>query len=49
MANAMATAAGVPLGDVLVYDAQTVDIRGNDCVTVTMRLTGVDGEDSLSG
>ena len=49
MANAFATSASVPLGDVLVYDAQAVDVNGNACITVTMRFTGVDGEDNLSG
>ena len=49
MANAMANAAGVPLGDVLVYDAQAVNMRGNACITVTMRFTGVDGKDVLHG
>ena len=49
MANAMANAAGVPLGDVLVYDAQAVNMSGNACITVTMRFTGVDGKDALHG
>ena len=49
MANAMANAAGVPLGDVLVYDAQAVNMGGNACITVTMRFTGVDGKDALHG
>ena len=43
----MANAAGVPLGDVLVYDAQAVNISGNACITVTMRFTGVDGKHAL--
>ena len=46
MANDFAASANVPQGDVLVYDAQAVNMDGNACISVTMRFTGMDGEDS---
>ena len=39
----LSTLAGVPLGDVLVSDVRAVNISGHDCLTASLRITGVDG------
>ena len=43
MGHYLSSLAGVPLGDVLVNDIQTVNISGHDCLTASIRVTGVDG------
>ena len=43
MGHFLSTLAGVPLGDVLVNNIQAVNISGNDCLTVSLWITGVDG------
>ena len=43
MGHFLSTLAGVPLGDVLVNDVQAVNISGSYCLTVSIRVTGVDG------
>ena len=40
--------AGVPLGDVLVNDVKAVNISGNECLTTSIKVTGVDGMHTLS-
>ena len=39
----LSTLAGVPLGDVLVNDVRAVNISGQDCLTASLWITGVDG------
>ena len=43
MGHFLSTLAGVPLGDVLVNDVQTANISGHNCLTASIRVTGVDG------
>lgn len=35
--------AGIPLGDVLVKDVQAVNISGNECLTASLWIAGVNG------
>lgn len=39
----LSTLAGVPLGDVLVYNVQVMNINGSDCLTASIWITGVNG------
>ena len=39
----LSSVAGVPLGDVLVNDVQQENISGSDCLTASIRVTGMDG------
>ena len=41
--HALSTLAGVPLGDVLVYNVQVMNISGSDCLTASIWITGVNG------
>ena len=43
MGHFLSTLAEVPLGDVIVNDVKAVNISGNDCLTATIWVTGVDG------
>ena len=47
MGHYISMVAGVPLGDVLVNDVKAVNISGNECLTTSIRVTGVDGMHTL--
>ena len=49
MGHFLARLARVPLGDVLVNDVQAVNISGSDCLTASIRVTGVDGTSVVCG
>ena len=49
MGHFLSSLAGVPLGDVLVNDVQTVKISGSDCLTASLWITGVDGACNYRG
>ena len=49
MGHFLASLAWVPLGDVLVNDVQAVNISGSDCLTASIRVTGVDGMSVVCG
>ena len=44
LANTVANAAGVPLGNVLVYDVVQFNSSQQSCLTTTLRFTGPSGE-----
>ena len=45
MANTIASSSNVAMGDVLVYDVVRQTINDTTCLTATLRMTGVDGEE----
>ena len=44
LANAVANAAQVPLGDVLVYDVENFNVSNTECLRATLRMTGANRE-----
>ena len=44
LSNTVANAAGVPLGNVLVYDVVQFNSSQQSCLTATLRFTGPSGE-----
>ena len=44
LANTVANAAGVPLGNVLVYDVVQFNSSQQSCLSATLRFTGPSGE-----
>ena len=47
MGHYISMVAGVPLGDVLVNDVKAMNFSGNDCLSTSIRVTGVDGMHTL--
>ena len=43
MGHFLSNLSGVPLGDVIVNDVRAVNISGSDCLTASVRVTGVNG------
>ena len=44
LSNTVANAAGVPLGNVLVYDVVQFNYSQESCLSATLRFTGASGE-----